>query len=452
MKEAGQLSDNIKNETWKPAYQTNLGLVLTDLGRFDQALKLFEEADSGHFELGYRHWQAVNKCAWGRALMLRQESGNLDKAIVLIQEAETLSRNVYYPENISMHKGDLGRVFYLLQDYEKAYNYVNEALSLERRINAVHDHRHLCNLIIAAALCHELGKKDQFWELLVKAQILSKEIGADEHYPVTKLAEDWLLLNKLFRLYCTENSIEIEEIKNTPPKSIADLGMSQTQSLRVLEATSKMLDNVGFEYPWNGLEEYLQERGIKTIRLFGYGSLINKKSASRTLPNSAESSFVQAISFGIVRLLDYEMPDVVRARSMYSTTPGNLGRGLFNARFTGSLCDKANGIYFEIGLDEIQKLRKREIGYDLRSVVCLPWDDIEGEIFPAFALGCSGRLWEGRMLSNRELLPHKDYYVLCKTGAKEVSQHFYECFLQTAFIADGYTRVFEWESSQSDHQ
>jgi hypothetical protein len=198
-------------------------------------------------------------------------------------------------------------------------------------------------------------------------------------------------------------------------------------------------DESSYEYPWRGFETDLRESGRKTIRLFGYGSLLNLESALRTFPGTAER-FTPALAFGIVRLFNFEMPEAVRRR--YTLFKNPLERGLLNARVTGFMTDVANGVLVDVGIDEIQALRTREVGYDLRPLVCVPWER-GSEAVPvlAYVLTCPDRLWEGRPLTNRELSPHRGYLRQCCEGAKSYSEGFGRFWQETTYLADGETRI-----------
>ena len=53
------------------------------------------------------------------------------------------------------------------------------------------------------------------------------------------------------------------------------------------------------------------------------------------------------------------------------------------------------------------------------------------------------------MLSDDSILPHKGYYNVCRDGAAKISDEFLDYFLETSFLADGKTKVKEWENQLS---
>ena len=53
-----------------------------------------------------------------------------------------------------------------------------------------------------------------------------------------------------------------------------------------LQAGLKTLDGAGFDYPWNGLEEEVAKMPEGKLLLVGYGSLLNRDSAARTIKDT----------------------------------------------------------------------------------------------------------------------------------------------------------------------
>ena len=455
IKKSQEFSKDAGNRMWVPAHITNTGLYLGDLDRFEEAIECFKKADVIHKEMGTLHWAAVNYGGWGRTLLMRSRGNDIDESVRLLKKAEEFSRKIYYPENIAFHIGDLGRAYFIKEKWLEAFNNISEAVALERRMGANNEHRHFCNLVILAATSEKLNKKDLLWESLVRALHLQQELKIDERHQIRKVREDRLKLIELVsnwkKNYPNEESLNYNGIfKSTvlnPPDVISNIYLSNKRAFELLDKIHDALEVTGYEYPWYSLEEELKEEGKDKIVLFGYGSLLNKLSAKETIKNDAVDKYTPVIAFGIKRLLDYNMPDELRSRSIYEFIENEQSIGLFNARFTGSITDSANGALIEVSLDEIASLRKREVGYDLRPIVCIPWGNQKGKIMNAYTLGCSGRMWKGKMLSDSTILPHKGYYKVCREGASKISNKFLEYFLETSYIADGKTKVKDWEKT-----
>jgi predicted ATPase len=437
LEEAESINLGLGAMGWVAGHCTNQGLALTDLDRFDEAFQRFERAEQIHREMGNDAWAAVNYGGWGRALMMHGRAGDVERGLELIRKAEELSRKVYYPENISLHAGDRGRGLLMLGRVEEARSAVREAVALERVIGASRDLRHFCNLVTLARIEEATAHFEECRDAVLRAWVLKERLGIHPAHPVRKVRED---LGQLYEIKARLG--EQGELGSRISSLLSGCGSRPLTSAE-MEAIStsvfRAFDESSYEYPWKELEEDLRRDGRKTIRLFGYGSLLNLESALRTFPGTAER-FTPALAFGIVRLFNFEMPEAVRRR--YTLFENPLERGLLNARVTGFMTDVANGILVEVGMDEIEALRAREVGYDLRPLACVPWERSSGAVPGlAYVLTCPDRLWEGRPLTNRELLPHRGYLRQCCEGAKSHSEGFQRFWQETTYLADGETCI-----------
>jgi predicted ATPase len=455
-KTAEKVSNQAGNKQWVVAHRTNKALVLADLGKLDEAIKLSESTDSLHTELGTIHWAAVNFAGRGRAKILRNADGDIDSGIELLYKALKIARKIYYPENISWHVGDLARAYNHKGDYLRAYKYVEEAISLERRMGATHEHRHFSNLVMLSYSTEKLNREDELWEALIRAVRLQEQLQLDTSSEMQRVRSDVATLNKLVEVWRGKNIDKIDDdcdpnfakYKLCPPKIIGNVNFRHKNTFELLSEVEQLGNRPAYEYPWNGLESDLVNSEEKSLLLFGYGSLLNKISAERTINKETVALHKPMISFGMQRIFDYNMPDAVRSRSHYTineSKPKHIA--LFNARYTGSLCDSSNGVLFRISIDDIPALREREVGYDLVPIVCVNWKSDYKLKVRAYTLGCSGRLWKGKMLSDESLLPNEEYYHLCRSGAEAVSKEFLDFYLKTSYLADRITPIIEYENN-----
>lgn len=201
-----------------------------------------------------------------------------------------------------------------------------------------------------------------------------------------------------------------------------------------------------FDYPWIGLEEYLQEQDINEIYLIGYGSLMNPTSAARTVKEPAEPVLV----FGVDRLFNYN-------RVLSSLTKGQPDnpsmRANLNVRMSKDLHHAINAVVIKIPIDEIENLRDREVGYDLIPVIALPWKDFKGSPFNAhFFLAYiltvpEETVLDGQELTNPEILPYLPYYNMTREGAASYGDDFLQVYLNTTYLGDGKTTIYEWEKT-----
>nr|WP_299384465.1 NB-ARC domain-containing protein [Allomuricauda sp.] len=440
----GRENENFK---WKPALMTNEALILCELGRYDEAVDKSVHADILHKKQGSLHWAAVNYGSWGRALLRRNVDDDVEEAEQLLKKSLEVSRKLYWPDNIAMVLDDLAQIAFAQKNYQKCFACLLEAIALERRIGLIKEYRHYANLVLFGLTAKKLGFQDLQWESMMRAKALGKALRIDDQYPVERVANAHSQLEEAVADW--EKEFGVQNAKPNPPSTIYNLPMEANFAHGLLDAIQARFEFPSYGYPWFNLEESLEEQGKKSILLFGYGSLLNKISAKETLNDTSVNQYRPSIAFGIKRLLDYNMPDDVRARSLYKNSTGPKELGLFNTRYTGSITDNINGAIIEIPIEEVKNLRAREIGYDLRPVICIDWpyNPDNPEFIHAYALGCSGRTWEGKPLTDHTLLPHRDYLELCRKGAEGLGDGFLRHFLQTSFLADGTTTVEAWEAS-----
>jgi len=51
-----------------------------------------------------------------------------------------------------------------------------------------------------------------------------------------------------------------------------------------------------------------------------------------------------------------------------------------------------------------------------------------------------------KRLTNNKIVPHREYYLLCRKGVAEVGQEFLRFWLAKAYLADGVTTGERWET------
>jgi predicted ATPase len=337
--EAERINAALGASAWIGAHRTNQGLALVDLGDFERAAERFASAAKIHRELGTQAWAAVNYGGLGRALLMRAAPGDLEAALAQFRTAAEISRRVYYPENISQHAGDIGRCLFLLGHEEEARQAVREAVSLERVIGANKDLRHFGNLVTLARIARALGRTEECREAVFRARDLQHRLKLGKTHRVKRVAEDLEALAEIVdRLEADDAVSHVSSLLDR--HGSRPLDSAELNEISALVASS--FDRLSYEYPWTGLENDLRTQKRSTIRLFGYGSLVNQESALRTFAGAGER-LTAAIAFGVIRLFNFEMPDVVRAR-YGGISDDDPYRGLLNAQVTGFMTDVANGV------------------------------------------------------------------------------------------------------------
>jgi cation transport regulator ChaC len=332
---------------------------------------------------------------------------------------------VFYPENLTMHLGDLARIHFYKKEYEKSFSLCKRAISFEIKLGAVNTIRHYSNLVILHASSIELG----IYELApdLKERISKFSEFSFVKYPVIpKIVEDLKLLNNA--------KYNFGNVRNTVNSMLQELGIN---SEKIRLHCYQLIGSHAYQYPWYFIEEDLEKENNETILIFTYGSLLNEESALKSLSPKIVKESKRAIAFGIKRIFNYFMPDEVAERSLYATEINPNEFSVLNAEFTGLPYDFCNGLIMNVPAAEIANLRKREIGYDLVQTSCIYWDDKEWETRPVFVLSCEHKLFKGKWLTKSDLPPHPNYLQTCLKGAQSLGDDFYEFWCRTTYQGNG---------------
>lgn len=417
---ASEYSESIKNNTWKPAHLTNKGLVLTDAGKYQEALECFREAGILHNKLGYKHWAAVNEGGYGRALMMQNNYKSLDIAREFCQKGLYISEKIYYPENMTMHLGDLARIDFYEMNYLTGYINAKKALSLALKIGTIKTTRHFSNLVIYYLICLKIEKKIEAYEAKIMIDEML-DLNFVKERKIPKIEQDLDLLKHV--------NYDFKDIKN-------EVLFGNQKLINISKVIRKNFRKLNYEYPWFNLEKDLLLHKTKTIKLFTYGSLLNKESAKKTLSKEVIGTSKVAIASGLRRVFNYNLPEVVAKRQIYNSEINPKDFSVLNTEFTGLASDFCNGIIIEIPIIEIQELRKREIGYDLISVNCFYLETNTWDSETVYTLSCEHKLFENNWLTKSDLPPHPKYLKVCIDGAKSINLDFYDMWLKTTYLGD----------------
>lgn len=188
-------------------------------------------------------------------------------------------------------------------------------------------------------------------------------------------------------------------------------------------------------YPWAGLEREAAGRGDDGILVVGYGSLMNRDSALRTLADPG-SLLGPVVAFRVRRVFDYRMPEATRARY----PGGPAAAAALNVYPSDADADVVNGVLCRVPAAALPAFREREAGYDLVPVAVLPYPDLGGPPRVAHVLSCPAVSTDGLRRTAPDLTPHPDYAALCLAGARAVSDEFAALFLATTYLGDRATR------------
>ena len=213
-------------------------------------------------------------------------------------------------------------------------------------------------------------------------------------------------------------------------------------AIKILKRYAEKLDSSGWKYPWPELDQAVKSMPGGKLRLVGYGSLLNRESAARTIKDTPLSGHPPVLALGAKRVFDYIIPEA--RLNIYGRSEARE-RGALNVHFTASSSDALNGRLLLISIDDLAALREREFGYDLCPVSCLRWLDWQSAPFTGYVLSATQTHLDGRRILDDQVLPNPAYARVCREGARAVSEAFLRLYLRTTFLADGRTTLEQWE-------
>ncbi len=197
-----------------------------------------------------------------------------------------------------------------------------------------------------------------------------------------------------------------------------------------------------YKYPYAGLDASLRSSGLTSIKIFSYGSLMNYDSASRTLSSQTMSSLRPAIAFGVKRVFNRD--GSIKPNSRWGVPYSPKARAMLNLTHSDNEDALVNGIAFEVKLDDIAPLMRREVGYDLIPVIMMNWEDaLQGKhnCYIAYAFSAP----KASKYTHNDIAPRPNYYELSRDATKQYGPIFYSMWFSSTYLSDEITPIFEWE-------
>ncbi len=196
-----------------------------------------------------------------------------------------------------------------------------------------------------------------------------------------------------------------------------------------------------YSYPYDNLHLQLKEKGIETIDIFSYGSLMDRQSASKTMSEKTLQTMRPAVAFGVKRLFNRDVP--IKPNSKWGQPNNPQARGMLNV-VPSDAKDVVNGVVFTVSVDEIPDLLYREEGYNLIPVVVQNWKE-SGHNYYAYTFSAQAPY------TNDTIDPRPMYYELSRDASGRYDPAFYSLWFQTTFQSDGKTPIGEWEERVKNH-
>lgn len=194
--------------------------------------------------------------------------------------------------------------------------------------------------------------------------------------------------------------------------------------------------NNSFHYPWKILETQLNSDSNHTIRIVGFGSLINVASARRSLPHSPIKAKPVTV-MNMMRVYDYLSST---KRRKLPTKPSYQPCALNAYPMEGH---HLNGVLLTVTKSTFHAFRRREVGYNLIPCQTVDWYQKDKIIPHTFILSRPRLPQIPFIMAQKGMVPHPIYHDICMSGAEDISQDFALEFLHTTYLADRKTRLSE---------
>jgi hypothetical protein len=199
------------------------------------------------------------------------------------------------------------------------------------------------------------------------------------------------------------------------------------------------------EYPNRDTPQVLKKFPDGKVLLFGYGSLLNATSASRSVSLEAVQSMRPVIAFGLKRIFNYKAMNVTRWGSDLEENE----RAMLNIEPTTTFNHIINGVVMEINPEDLGLLVERERGYDLVPILVADWNKVLSEdpsvnIEIAYTFFVPDELRDGIDYTQTKYYPVRGYLQAVREGAEVFGPEFLDYWNATTYLGDGTTSVSEW--------
>lgn len=223
-------------------------------------------------------------------------------------------------------------------------------------------------------------------------------------------------------------------------------GYQQLMLKQVGEKLPELVTYPFYTYPNAGFETTMDHFPNGKVTIFGYGSLMNKASAGRTIKAEALDSMRPMVAFGVKRLFNYKVNNSGR----WGPDQNPKERAMLNLSQTLNVSTVANGVTIEVDIEDLERLVNRETGYDLVPILVASWDDVIGEnpeltIQVAYTFVASNELRDHVDYTSTEFYPVRGYLHAVQEASLAYGDDFAEIWNATTFLADGTTRIDEWD-------
>lgn len=215
---------------------------------------------------------------------------------------------------------------------------------------------------------------------------------------------------------------------------------------KVGEKLPKLVSFPYFQYPNEGHQEITSRFPDGKVLIYGYGSLMNKISAARSMKPAAVASMQPAIAFGVKRIFNYKVTDPSR----WGLDQNRKERAMLNLATNTNIASIANGVILEVDVEDLSNLVSREVGYDLIPILVATWDDVVSqnphlEIHVAYTFVAVNELRNNISYTSTEFYPVLGYLHAVQEASQTYGPEFAAFWNATTYLANGTTKIDDWD-------
>lgn len=209
---------------------------------------------------------------------------------------------------------------------------------------------------------------------------------------------------------------------------------------------SELAKHPNLIYPNADYASILKHYPKGKVLVFGYGSLMNKTSAARSMKPEAVESMQPVVAFGAKRIFNYYATKV----DHWGANPDPKERAMLNLAPSFDKTAVVNGVTLEVDEEDLANLVKRERGYDLVPILVASWSSVssestEVEFKVAYTFVIPNELRDNIAFSSTQFYPVRGYLEAIQEGAGSFGKDFLELWDSTTYLADGTTTVAKWD-------
>lgn len=215
---------------------------------------------------------------------------------------------------------------------------------------------------------------------------------------------------------------------------------------KLSEQVANLANFPSLQYPNEGHADLPSLFPDQKVILFGYGSLMNKQSASRSITPETLATMKPVIAFGLQRVFNYK----AKKTDHWGADQNKLEKAMLNLIPTTSYKEVVNGVSIEVDAQDLPQLVQREVGYDLVPILIADWSEVSEEnpsvnIKVAYTFIAAPGLRNHIEYTSTKYYPVRGYMHAAQEGALEYGENFHDLWNHTTYLADGLTEVTDWD-------